>query len=269
MLPFTPMQVPGVSLMGQSPASNIRLVYNGGPVISHVEVKPLFFGTNVAFQNDIIQFYSTIVDSPYMDWLVEYNTPTQRIGRGTYGGALVVAIGTKTAFDDVNDVQSILKILADNKQIVPSANTYFPIHFGPGAVITSGGAKSCETYCGYHGAIPYKDTFIYYGVLPDMTVGGCTKGCGNSGPFPNTCAIAAHEMIEAITNPQANLATGNSPPLSWYDNVNGEIGDVCLGQHDTVTGANGKSYTVQKEWSNNKNQCITTIPGTPVAPKNN
>ncbi|MGZ6143785.1 MAG: COG1470 family protein, partial [Myxococcales bacterium] len=57
---------------------------------------------------------------------------------------------------------------------------------------------------------------------------------------------------------EVGLATNNAPPLAWYDpqGQDGEIGDICNGSQGTIT-ANGQSWTVQTEWSNSHNACIT------------
>jgi hypothetical protein len=62
-------------------------------------------------------------------------------------------------------------------------------------------------------------------------------------------------MIEAVTDAAVGLATGNSSPLGWYDQANGEIGDICNAEQGQVAG-----YTVQKEWSNSQGACILTNP---------
>src|SRR5439155_372805 len=41
---------------------------------------------------------------------------------------------------------------------------------------------------------------------------------------------------------------------------NDEIGDICNAQSGTITGGNGTTYTVQKEWSNSLGSCIVTNP---------
>ena len=70
------------------------------------------------------------------------------------------------------------------------------------------------------------------------------------------CSVASHELIEAVTDPAVGIATKIASPLAWYDSVNGEISDICNAQQGTVVGANGVTYTVQKNWSNALNSCI-------------
>ena len=47
------------------------------------------------------------------------------------------------------------------------------------------------------------------------------------------------------------------PPLAWYDQTNGEIGDICAWNSPPgqVTGGNGVTVWVQAEWSNAANNC--------------
>ena len=56
-------------------------------------------------------------------------------------------------------------------------------------------------------------------------------------------STSSHELCESITDPV--LGEG------WYDDTNGEIGDICAWQTRQLG-----SYTVQLEWSNRQNACI-------------
>ncbi|KAI8908407.1 hypothetical protein EDD86DRAFT_207598 [Gorgonomyces haynaldii] len=235
-------------------AASGNLKYFGGPVIPNVEVHPIFYGSGVQFQDKISGFYAGVVDSAHMDWLSEYNTPTQSIGRGSLGNSISVASSGKSSLDDVNDIQPLLLKLAQSGQIQPNENTYYPIHFAPGISITQGGSKSCQVFCAYHGTIKYGSGYIFYGVIPDQG-GACAGGCGTSTPFNNLCSVSSHELIEAVTDAAVGVATDVAPPLGWYDNTNGEIGDICNAQQGTVVGGNGQTYTVQKEWSNAARKC--------------
>jgi hypothetical protein len=47
---------------------------------------------------------------------------------------------------------------------------------------------------------------------------------------------------------------------AWYDNTNGEIGDICNGIPGTTLGSDGVTYYVQYEWSNSQNACATSGP---------
>ena len=71
-------------------------------------------------------------------------------------------------------------------------------------------------------------------------------------------------MAETITDCEVGLASVLAPPLAWYDNNNGEIGDICNAQQGSILGGDGQTYTVQKEFSNVANACIVTASSTPT-----
>jgi hypothetical protein len=101
-------------------------------------------------------------------------------------------------------------------------------------------------FCAYHGTFKIGSQNVYYGVLPDMT-GACASGCGGaSSTFANQTSVASHELIETVTDAEVGLASTLGPPLAWYDNTNGEIGDICNAQQGTFAGTDSVTYTIQK-----------------------
>jgi uncharacterized protein (TIGR03382 family) len=140
------------------------------------------------------------------------------------------------------------------------------VHFPPGMTISmpdgnGGTSKSCQQFCAYHNTAAASGGIagFYYGVIPNVTSDGCELGCGPiGGGFDNTTSVASHELIEAVTDPEVGLALGYAPPLAWYDpqGQDGEIGDICNGTQGTVS-AHGQAWTVQTEWSNTHQACIT------------
>ena len=115
-------------------------------------------------------------------------------------------------------------------------NPYF-IYFENGVTVSMGGSKSCSSFCGYHDAI---GSSTYYAVMPYPSCAGCL---GSSSVKDALTGTSSHELCEAITDPV--------PGTGWYDDHNGEIGDICAWQFKTVNG-----YNVQLEWSNKNNKCI-------------
>lgn len=99
-----------------------------------------------------------------------------------------------------------------------------------------GGSRSCQSYCGYHSNVDS----IYYAVMPYPGCSGCLGGLT---VLDALTATSSHELSEAITDPV--------PGTGWYDDTQGEIGDICAWQFKQVDG-----YTVQLEWSNEQNQCV-------------
>ena len=61
--------------------------------------------------------------------------------------------------------------------------------------------------------------------------------------LPALTSTSSHELSEAITDP--------IPGQGWYDDNNGEIGDICAWKTKQLG-----SFTIQLEWSNSANNCI-------------
>ncbi|HEX2569828.1 MAG TPA: hypothetical protein VH877_09750 [Polyangia bacterium] len=243
-----------------------NLTYYGGPVIQNVKVVTIYWNSSVNYRTatpSIDNFYSAVTNSTYMDWLCEYNTttPAQSIGRGSLAASFTDS-QTSTAVTDAQIQQRITALINAGSVPLPDANTYYAVHFPPGVSITaSDGSKSCVQFCAYHGTYARNTggsgTYIYYGVLPDLG-GACAGGCGGSTQYNNTTSVASHELIEAITDAAVGVATTYGPPLAWYDQTNGEIGDICNASQGSVVGADGRTYTVQREWSNKQGACVVS-----------
>ena len=259
-----------------------HLNYYGGRVISNVKIVPVFWTANIdpEVKSQIGTFYSDFTGSPAFDWLSEYDTTIksvsgkagtgQHIGRGT--AVAPVVITPKQAGSNINDAQIQKELAAQikaKKLPAPDLNTMYMMHFPKGFVIKSGSGLSCQAFCAYHGTM---NKTVYYGVIPDGSVGsGCDKGCGSGTPLGNLTASAAHEITEAVTDAQVGAAgSGIGPPIAWYDpnkDASGqqyaEIGDICAA-YEAPLAVNGRTWTIQKEWSNKHNGCIALATDTPV-----
>ena len=248
-----------------------HLTYYGGKVIQNTSVVEVLYGAGTYIPQltttgagSIGGFYQQMMSSGVFDWLNEYNTtsPAQVIGRGGFQSKVQIAPSSArngTTITDANIQAELAAQIQAGALPAPSDNAIYMVSFPAGKTITDpSGAKSCSVFCAYHGTFKIGAQNVYYGVLPDMT-GACASGCGSAGTtFANQCSVASHELIEAVTDAEVGLATTNGPPLAWYDNTNGEIGDICNAQQGTFTGTDGVTYTIQKEWSNQQNACITT-----------
>ncbi|KAJ3064954.1 hypothetical protein HDU98_011657 [Podochytrium sp. JEL0797] len=242
--------------------SGARLTNYGGPVIPNVQVQPLWYG-NANYQSNLNSFYAGVTQSAWFDTLQQYN-----VGRGSALPGFSIAGATSTTLDDTNDIQPMLIAMVKAGTITPTVNTYFPIHFGPGISITQGGGGSCAVFCAYHGTVDISSLnvgtqYLYYGVVPDQG-GNCAGGCGtNQLPVNNLFSVSSHELAEAATDPAVGVASGNAPPLGWYDTVNGEIGDICNAQQGTTVGGDGATYVIQLQFSNAANACVASGGSTP------
>jgi hypothetical protein len=257
---FLPMHQGSTGARSADPsASSAQLKYYGGPVISNVVIHAVYWDRSVAFQSHLNDFYSTIPNSPYMDWLTEYNTPTQQIGRGSFAGATVIRPShTGTHLQD-SDIQAELAAQMDAGNLPQSdgKNDLYMIHFPPSVSISADGSTSCVEFCAYHNTFKKGDALVFYGVMPDLVDTGCASGCGGSAAQDNTTSVASHEMVEAITDPAVGLAPDGPPvsPMGWYNDPQGEIGDICNAEQGRTSG-----FTVQLQWSNRQRKCTLSGP---------
>jgi hypothetical protein len=248
MAPF-----PGQGRAGSPGNGDVHMVYRGGPVISNVKVFTLFWSPSVENQSALDSFYGAIVDSAYIDGLAEYDTSTQKIGRGKYLGTYVDSAAPAGAQVNDDQVQQEIGRLIDAGQIPqPDADTLYMVHFPAGVTITMQSYASCRQFCAYHSSFTHGSGAVYYGIMPDFS-GACASCGGEPTQFDSTTVVASHEVAEAITDPNIGIAnaTGDERQLGWYDDKNSEIADVCQGQSFTLAG-----YRVTELWSNQQNACV-------------
>ncbi|HJT57843.1 MAG TPA: hypothetical protein VJ761_15180 [Ktedonobacteraceae bacterium] len=238
---IVPLHGAEVTKAGATP----QLTYRGGPLISNVQVFTVFWGQawTQSPQSDLIQqingFFDYVLTSSLIDQLAEYSTQTQTIGYGSRTGTATVTspdVGQSVADADI---QTMLQnqITSNSAFPQPSANTLYFVYFPSGVTVEQGGSSSCQAFCGYHDNINGQ---IFYAVEPYPDCSGCA---GNMAVFDALTTTSSHELCEAITDP--------IPGQGWYDDTNGEIGDICAWQTKQLG-----SYTVQEEWSNQGNSCV-------------
>jgi len=245
--------------------------YGGGPVVSHVEVVVVFWGNGVSSiaTGNMEKFYTSIVDSPFMDWLGEYDSAAQpgantnqHIGHGTPSAVRAVTIAPSVTTGIITDGQihaELQRQVAGGVLPKPTAdpaeghvNTLYAIYFPPGLTVQDGaGGLSCQAYCAYHGAVTIAGapSPAGYSVIPDMT-GMCHRAdgtmCHSAVPLERFTAVSSHELAEVVTDINGGGWTGPG----------GEIGDVC--RPAPIVPING--FMVQPCWSNRHNMCIATDP---------
>ncbi len=248
-------------------AGTPHLSYYGGHVLRAVRVVVVVWGSGTYLSQvtragtpNIATFFDGIARSPYLDWLREYDTPTEHIRRGSLVGRYRIvpaAADDRNTVDDVANIRPelVAQIRAGHLP-APDPNTVYALFFRNGQVVTQGGGDSNTAFCAYHHTVRFSTTrTIRYAVLPATAAG---SHCGHSTAFGNLTTAASHELVEAITDPDVGLARRLGPPLSWYDALYGEIGDICHGLQTLVQGADGRSYVVQRQWSNRRRACVAT-----------
>jgi hypothetical protein len=227
-----------------APAAPAKLTYRNGPLLNAVEVFTIFWGKGwkTTPQSEMIPkvngFFDFILTSPLIDQLSEYNTAALKIGHGRRIGSVTQT--TNSPGTSVTD--SALQAFLQQQRTVgkvpkATANTLCFIYLPPGVRVVMGGSSSCQAFCGYHSSI---GSSTFYAVMPYPACTGCVGGLA---PFDALTSTSSHELCEAITDP--------IPGQGWYDDANGEIGDICAWQTKNVG-----AYTVQLEWSNKAGACL-------------
>ena len=229
--------------MAAAPATTPHLVYFGGPLLTKVQVYNVFWGkkwsagAGAAMATRLNDFFKAILVSPMIDQLAEYSVAGKSIGHGTFIGSKVITASAPVGSVTDTTIRTQLQRWISAKTVAATTpNTLYFIYLDPGISSIMGGSKSCSSYCGYHNAVGK----VYYAVMPYPTCAGCLGGLA---AFDALTGTSSHELCEAITDPV--------PGAGWYDQHNGEIGDVCAWKFKKVAG-----FNVQLEWSNAQNKCV-------------
>jgi len=223
---------------------NVNLTYRNGPLLTAVQVYTVFWGTQWASApsaqpliTGLNQFFHDILTSSLIDQLKEYSVPGKAIGHGKFLGSKTISANAPTGSISDSKVAARLKQWIKAGTVPkPTANSLYFIYLDPGVVSIMGGSKSCQNYCGYHS----NTGSVYYSLMPYPTCSGCLGGLALLDALTGT---SSHELCEAITDPV--------PGSGWYDDTNGEIGDICAWNFKKIG-----SHNVQLEWSNKAGKCL-------------
>ena len=221
-----------------------HLTYRNGSLLPAVQVFTVFWGSawkqqapNGDLLTEINQFFDYILTSQLVDQLGEYSVPGQTIGHGSRIGTAVLISPDPTASLQDSSIQQFLQREIDAGTLpATNPNTLYFVFLPEGVQVVQGNSASCQSFCGYH------DSFgknVYYAVMPYPGCSGCTGGLG---VFDALTSTTSHELCESITDP--------IPGQGWYDDENGEIGDICAWKTRTLG-----NYTIQLEWSNQAGSC--------------
>jgi len=237
-----PIRIVPLRTEALAPVARPRLTYRGGPLLTSVQTFLFFWGEAWQQQQDLMEklsaFFDYIVASPLIDQLAEYNVQDYTISHGSRTGAIVLRPSPGTDVTDA-DVQRLIQdeIASDPAVAQPAPDSLYYVFLPPGVTADLDGASSCVNFCGYHDAI---DGELFYAVMPYPDCAGCAGGLSVLNALTST---SSHELCEAITDP--------IPGTGFYDDQNGEIGDICAWQTKQLGG-----YAVQLEWSNHQGRCV-------------
>jgi hypothetical protein len=220
-----------------------HLTYRNGPLLTAAQVFTVFWGSawkqtpNSDLITQMNQYFDYILTSQLIDQLSEYSVPGKAIGHGSRIGTAVLASPDPGASVQDSAIQQMVQQEIDSGTLPASnSNSLYFVFLSEGVKVVQGNSASCQSFCGYH------DSFgagVYYAVMPYPGCSGCTGGLTT---FDALTSTTSHELCESITDPV--------PGEGWYDDKNGEIGDICAWKTRTLG-----NYSIQLEWSNQAGSC--------------
>lgn len=237
-----PIRIVPLRTEALAPVARARLTYRGGPLLKSVQTFIFFWGDAWSQQNDLMEtlsaFFDYIVASPLIDQLSEYDVQDYAISQGSTTGAILLRSSPGGDIADA-DIQRLIQdeMASDPAVPQPTPDSLYYVFLPPGVTVGLDGASSCVNFCGYHSDINGE---IFYAVMPYPDCAGCVGGLSVLDALTSTIS---HELCEAITDP--------IPGQGFYDDRNGEIGDICAWQTRQLGG-----YAVQLEWSNRQGRCV-------------
>jgi hypothetical protein len=271
----------GPTAHAEFPLNGISVIYHGGPLIQHINVAPLLYGspwqgtTASSYIGSFLQ--SLFANGRFMANLSQYSDGGYIIGNGSAVEpvpdlAVLATVTPDHAHSGVDyqvtddQIQTEIKNQITNRKLPqPDAHgeTLYLVCIASNVIVIRGAQLSGRDFIGYHATVA--DTtfrFPYAVVCPttystSTTVDSPTGYRGTEFNRAMTGAIS-HELAEVVTDPH--------PPDGWVDQNKiklggGEIGDIPATLrrfgfitddqwYDVLTGGDGTKYTVERMWSN-------------------
>jgi hypothetical protein len=261
--------VPGIVRADQGSdldLDHINLQYNGGPLIEHVRVATLFWGSS--WRQDQKQrqlsdymngfFQDLFADGRFMANLAQYSAGGYTIGNGEFIATDTDETSPPARVKDEQIQAEIRAQVAAGNLPKPDVNTLYVVFTPPNVIVQDDSGESGKDFLGYHSyASAFLEDEFAYAVIPYYD----KHELGPGNPHLMTDTVS-HELAEAVTDPRVSYTE-----LGWYDFHNGEIADIVdylyydhrIGQHDlwdVLEGTAGRRYLVEKQWSNRDNKPV-------------
>jgi hypothetical protein len=220
---------------------------HGGALLPNVEVQALYYGSDWSNNSTYYSqtgylegFLNNIVHGSYMDML---GKDGYGVGRGSFdGGKISRANIDKSQYLTDSQLQSTLQGYIDNGVLkAPDSNRLYVIYVEDNVAVSTGFGNSQNDFLGYHGAFAGTDASgnaadIHYAVItyPGGSVGNASLPWLSA--LDQLTEVTSHELAESVTDPNANYMS-----LTWYDDSQGEVGDIVNAQTVYLNG-----YAVQR-----------------------
>lgn len=223
------------------------LVDRGGAVVSSPRTFAIFWGAPPA---DLQAAQETLLqglgNSEYLQALDPYLRGAS--AGATFGGSFLDS-SAPPASPDKADTQTVgaeacAALLAGG--VMPAA--------GDVAIVYGASALSpAPSWCAWHASTTCNGAQLLVAFVPDvngsytcMKLGAQTSCNALSDAVNATASLAAHELVEAMTDPLID---------AWADASGGEIADKCEDQPGCVA-LSGGSFWLQSIWSNDAHACM-------------
>jgi hypothetical protein len=223
-------------------ASTGNLTYHGGPVmVSPNHVYYIWYGSqwDTASKNVLTNLGQNIGGSPYFNInTTYYNGSNVHVQNSvTLAGSTTDSGTLGTRLTDAN-ILTIVSNAITSGALPSDTNGVYMVLTDKATTATSG---FCTQYCGWHDHATIGGKDIKYAFVGNAET-QCASACGATSPSPNgtpgadgAASVLAHELEEAVTDPDLN---------AWYANSNGmENADKCAWNFGTTsTASNGAKY---------------------------
>ena len=255
--PAPPRADPNGNASGKGGPNNNGIFYHGGPLIlGGTNVYYIWYGnwSGNSAMTILTDLAGKIGPSPYFNINTTYydGSSTHVTNLVTYAGSTTDNYSQGTALSDA-DIQSVVSnAISSGKLQRDTKGVYF--------VLTSADVNEtsgfCTQYCGWHthGTIAGSDIKYSFVGNPDRCPSSCaaqTTGPNGNAGADGMASIIAHELEEAITDPDLN---------AWYDRRGQENADKCAWTFGTTSTAGndskynvtlgGNNFLIQRNWVN-------------------
>jgi hypothetical protein len=240
-----------------------QLVNEGGPILAHPRVVPVFF-SNDPDREAVETFVKELgASETWSRFGHEYGIDAFPVGKS------IVADASPPPAIDAQAVAELLDALAAHDPD-RDANTLYSLTIPEGTRVEILGMQNCREYLGYHlrSDTGRKITYAVSAKCPVLATNASAPT-----PLDQLTGTISHELVEAVTNPGflVNPAFGSADAdhLAW-NLANGlnvvEVGDMCEFDPMDDVHVPGVAHMIQRYWSNaaaaaGKDPCLPSVPG--------
>ena len=232
-----------------------KLSYGQGPLIQHVKVFDVFYNKGNTLKDMLT---ASTRRSPRARISTGSPSTTPRPGdRPRHLGGSVVDTGAPTTATTLTDIQMEIKRLIDAGKLPRTTRTTSTwCTSRAGVTITQGGELVVRRVLRVPRHVHARRQGRVLRRHPRSDAAACASGCGTGDDSSRTPpASSSHELIEAVTDPAVGLAQSLGAPLAGTTRRTARSATSATPRRRRSSG-----YTVQKEFSNQKNDCIATDP---------